>query len=81
MDILGFQAEKKCRKINKIHNVKSDFGHIAMGAYCAAILSEDKRLAKRAKAIYEYKGISAVSLTVESKANKPIQPTANASAD
>lgn len=28
MDILGFQAEKKCRKISKIHNVRSDAGHM-----------------------------------------------------
>lgn len=81
MDILGFQAEKKCRKISKIHNVRSDAGHIGMGAYCSAILSEDKRLVKRAKAIYEYKNIGTSSILIERKANKSIQPTANASAD
>ncbi|MFK5913249.1 MAG: hypothetical protein QM484_02665 [Woeseiaceae bacterium] len=72
MDILGFQSEKKCRKINKIHNVRSDAGHIAMGAYCSAILSEDKRLVKRAKAIYEYKNIGTSPILVERKANKSI---------
>ncbi|MBW3697024.1 hypothetical protein EK599_15085 [Vibrio sp. T187] len=65
MDILGFLAEKKCRKINKIHNVRSDAGHIAMGAYCSAILSEDKRLVKRAKAIYEYKNIGTSPVLIE----------------
>lgn len=70
MDILGFQAEKKCRKISKIHNVRSDAGHIGMGAYCAAILSEDKRLVKRAKAIYEYKNIGSSPILIEKKANK-----------
>lgn len=81
MDILGFQAEKKCRKINKIHNVRSDAGHIAMGGYCSAILSEDRRLVKRARAIYEYKNIGTTPILVERMANKPIQPTADASAD
>ena len=74
MDILGFQSEKKCRKISKVHNVRSDSGHIAMGAFCTAILSEDKRLIKRARAIYEYKSIGTMALLVERKANKPIQP-------
>lgn len=64
MDIVGFQAEKKCRKLDKIPNVRSDANHIAMGAFCSAILSEDKRLVRRAKAIYEYKGISTVPLLV-----------------
>jgi hypothetical protein len=64
MDILGFQSEKKCRNIEKIHNIRSDSVHIAMGAYCSAIMSEDKRLVKRAKAIYEYKNISTVTLLI-----------------
>ncbi|WP_105257901.1 hypothetical protein [Pseudoalteromonas sp. T1lg88] len=81
LDILGFQAEKKCRKLNKIHNVRSDAGHIAMGAYCSAILSEDKRLIKRAKAIYGYKNIGTSPIWVTREANKSIQPTADASAD
>lgn len=81
MDILGFQAEKKCRKIRKIHNVRSDAGHIGMGAYCSAILSEDKRLVKRARAIYEYKDIGTSSILIERKANKSIQLTASTSAD
>jgi len=81
LDILGFQAEKKCRKLNKIHNVRSDASHIAMGAYCLAIISADKRLVRRAKAIYEYKNIGTSPILVTREANKSIQPTADASAD
>jgi hypothetical protein len=58
MDIVGFQAEKKCRKIEKLPNVRSDSGHIGMGAFCSLVISRDKRLVKRANAIYEYKGIN-----------------------
>ncbi len=65
LDIIGFQAEKKARRLEKIPNIRSDAAHIGMGAYCAAILSADRRLAKRAKAIYEYKNIGTVALTVD----------------
>jgi len=58
LDILGFQSEKKCRRIEKIPNVRSDSSHIAMGAFCSMLLTEDKRLAKRAYAIYRHKNIS-----------------------
>lgn len=67
LDILGFQAEKKCRKVEKIANVRSDSGHIAMGAFCTAILTGDKRLLKRAKAIYEFKKIGTKPLLIEQK--------------
>jgi hypothetical protein len=65
LDIIGFQAEKKTRRLEKIPNVRSDAAHIGMGAYCTAILSADRRLAKRAKAIYEYKNIGTAALIVE----------------
>ncbi|UFS68867.1 hypothetical protein LPW11_13275 [Geomonas sp. RF6] len=64
MDILGFQAERKCRKLQKVPNVMSDAKHIANGAFCTAILSQDKRLICRARAIYEYKGIASVPLLI-----------------
>ena len=57
LDILGFQSEKKCRKLDQISNVRSDAIHIAMGAFCSAVLSADKRLVRRANAIYRYKSI------------------------
>jgi hypothetical protein len=65
MDIIGFQAEKKCRKLDKIPNVWSDSNHIAMGAFCSAIVSQDKRLIGRARAIYDYKSIATVPLLVK----------------
>lgn len=57
LDILGYKAEKKCRKIEKIPNIKSDSTHIAMGAFCAAIATTDDRFRQRAKAIYQFKDI------------------------
>lgn len=65
LDIIGFQAEKKCRKVEKIPNVRSDARHIAMGAFCTAIVSGDKRLTQRAKAIYAYKRIGTASIHLQ----------------
>lgn len=64
LDVLGFQAEQKARRPSEVPNVRSDATHIAAGAYCAAIMSADKRLARRAKAIYQYRQIGTVSLTL-----------------
>jgi len=55
LDILGYQAEKKIRKIDQLPNVRSDSGHIGMATFCDLLLSNDKRLRNRANAIYEYK--------------------------
>lgn len=57
LDIIGFHSERKCRKADKIANVMSDSQHIANGSFCTAIISNDRALVERAKAIYEYKGI------------------------
>lgn len=56
LDIVGYKAEKKVRKPECVPNVLSDAAHIASGAYCGAIISGDKRLVARAKAIYKFLG-------------------------
>lgn len=62
LDIVGYQAEQKSRNPEQIENVLSDARHIAAASYCAAVISADKRFSRRAKAIYEYKNVSTVSL-------------------
>lgn len=57
LDLLGFQAEKKRRKTSSQANVQSDAQHIAMASFCDALLSSDKRMIRRAKAIYEFRKI------------------------
>jgi len=57
MDIIGYQSEQKCRKLQQIPNIMDDASHIAMASFCDFIVSIDKRLVKRAEAIYEYKNI------------------------
>ena len=53
LDLLGYQAEKKCRKLEKIDNTHSDAVHIATAAFFNGLLSRDQRLINRAKAIYK----------------------------
>ena len=65
-DSLGFASDKKCRKVDDVPNVASDGMHIAMGAYCCRLLSADKRLFKRARAIYLYKSISTIPIFFKS---------------
>lgn len=55
LDVIGYQAEKKIRKIDQLPNVRSDSGHIGMATFCDLLLSNDRRLRNRANAIYEYK--------------------------
>ncbi|HVY08417.1 MAG TPA: hypothetical protein VHB46_20770 [Burkholderiales bacterium] len=62
LDIVGYQAEKKSRDLEKIDNVMSDAAHIAAAAYCSAVISADRRFSRRAKAIYEFKKLSTASL-------------------
>lgn len=64
LDHLGFKAERKARRADKIPNVRSDAAHIGMGAYCAALFSADRRLVERAQAIYEYRDIGTVPVLV-----------------
>lgn len=57
LDALGFHAEKKRRKIEKQANVQSDAQHIAMASFCDVLFTQDERMYRRAKAIYEYRKI------------------------
>ena len=65
LDMLGYKAERKGRRTEKIPNVRSDAEHIAMGAYCSAMVSADRRLVERAQAIFEYKNIGTTLFLVE----------------
>ena len=55
LDALGFQAEKKRRKVKNQANVQSDAQHIAMASFCDVLFTQDERLYRRAKAIYEFR--------------------------
>jgi hypothetical protein len=65
LDVIGFHAEKKSRKISKIPNIQSDAAHIAYGGFCSGILSGDNRLCVRARAIYTYRGVKTSVLPIK----------------
>ena len=67
LDLIGFQSEKKGRKPSKQPNVQSDAYHIGYGAYCDYLLSKDRKLVNRAKAIYEYKAISTRAILIDTE--------------
>lgn len=51
-DLVGFQAEKKSRRLDKIGNLRADAMHIAMASLTGHLATTDERLAMRARAIY-----------------------------
>lgn len=84
LDVIGFHVERKSRKIAKIPNVQSDGSHIAHGIFSAVILSSDKRLCQRARAIFRYAGIQTIVIELKQErelalttALSPKNPTIN----
>jgi len=56
LDNIGFYAEKKRRKADKLPNVLADSAHIANAiCFCHVLVTADKKLAQRASAISQYK--------------------------
>lgn len=65
LDIVGYKSEKKARRPERVTNILSDAAHIAAGAYCSLIISRDRRLVDRAKAIYQFRGIGTEAVYLE----------------
>lgn len=61
-DLIGYKAESKSRKISKYDNVKSDYEHLAMSAFCNIFVTHDNALDCRAKAIFDYLEVDTVAL-------------------
>jgi hypothetical protein len=51
---LGYRPDSGLSKLDKLSNVRHDSEHISNAIFCNYFLTEDKRLAWRAAAIYEY---------------------------
>ncbi len=54
LNMAGYHADTKLSSTRKIPNIRYDGEHIAYGAFCNYILSEDRRLVQKAGAIYQY---------------------------
>jgi hypothetical protein len=65
---LGYAAEKKAR--DHITNILSDGSHIAYAAFCDGFISADRRLCKKAQAIYSYLDIATAVIRLENPSAK-----------
>ncbi|MDH5230926.1 MAG: hypothetical protein OEY38_12740 [Gammaproteobacteria bacterium] len=65
LNVLGFRPDDGLTKPEKLPGVLSDASHIAYAAYCQGLLSKDRKMLAKAKAIYRYKNISTKVLTIQ----------------
>ncbi len=68
LNVLGYWPDKHISKIASIISFNSDALHVAYSSCCDALLTADKRLAKKASATFDYFNISTEILTLELKA-------------
>jgi len=54
LNLIGYSPDKSLSSRKKIKNILSDADHVGMAAYCQALLSADKRLCNKARAIYKH---------------------------
>lgn len=55
LNFVGYRTDKGIAVVENLPNIMSDANHIAIAAFCDAVMSENKRFCKKASAIYKYK--------------------------
>jgi len=79
LNFLGYYRDSKMKKDRRFRASFSDMTHAGIASFCHLFLCRDEDLVMKAAAAYEYLGVK--TRILHYKANKQIQPTANASAD
>ncbi len=79
LNFLGYYRDSKMKKEKRFKASFSDMTHAGIASFCHLYLCRDERLVMKAAAAFEYLDVTTKILHYQ--ANKPIQPTANASAD
>lgn len=69
LDVLGYQAERKTRRLDKMPNIRSDASHLGAASFCHSLVSADRRLIARAEAIFSFVGIK-IHTTLVSVSNE-----------
>lgn len=64
LNLIGFRPDKGLSAVSALPRIMSDGTHIAHAAFCGALISGDRRLSAKARAIYRYKSISTQVLRV-----------------
>lgn len=54
LNALGYWPDKGLTKLSKVYGINSDASHIGHSLFCSGIMSADKRLCKKADAIFQY---------------------------
>ncbi|HWV15854.1 MAG TPA: hypothetical protein VN030_10525 [Cellvibrio sp.] len=67
LNMLGISPDQGLAKREKIKKIMSDGQHVGMASYCNALLSADRRLCSKARAVYEYLGNITSALHFEFK--------------
>lgn len=67
LNMLGISPDQGLAKREKIKNIMSDGQHVGMASYCNALLSADRKLCNKARAVYEYLGNITSALHFEFK--------------
>lgn len=65
LSFIGFRPDKKFPSEHALPNIMSDAVHVAHGAYCHLLMSGDKRLCSKARAIYKFKKIGTLMAELE----------------
>jgi hypothetical protein len=67
LNFVGLRPDEGLSKVKRIPAVMSDGAHVANAAYCHALISGDRRLCSKARAIYKYKSIGTTVLHLAPK--------------
>jgi hypothetical protein len=55
LNFVGYGTDKGIATVEQLPNIMSDGHHIAIAAFCDAVMSNDERFCKKAEAIYRYR--------------------------
>ncbi len=75
LNFVGYGTDKGIAAVENLPNIMSDASHIASAAFCDAVMSEDKRFCKKARAIYRYKSHHTQVLRLEMQNMRSAQNT------
>lgn len=68
LNFIGYRTDKGIADPKNIPNILSDGRHIAYAAFCEALISADRRVCEKAKAIYRYLNVSTEVMRLEFEA-------------
>lgn len=65
LNLVGLRPDEKLSRVERMPGIMSDASHVGHAAYCQGLLSADRRLCDKAKAIYRFKDIGTQVLRLE----------------